>query len=83
MLNPVQPPAKRAADLSASIEVNDYAGGYTSPDQNSESTRISNLKYHSKAVKQGVTTRDSIASTSLSKISKVQPSTMSPAGHMN
>lgn len=45
-LNPVQPPVKRAADLSASVEINDYAGGYISPGQDSESTRISNLKYH-------------------------------------
>ena len=69
-LNPVQPPMKRQ-DLNASVDAAlDYAGGYASPGQESESTKISNLKY-AKGVKAAVTNRDSVASTSLSKISKV------------
>lgn len=76
-LNPVQPPMKRQ-DLNSSLDATvEYAGGYVSPGQESESTRVSKLKY-AKGAKAANTNRDSIASTSLSKISKVQPSTMSP-----
>ena len=72
-LKPVHPPSKR--DLNSSIEVvpfNDYmnSGGYSSPGQDSDSTRISNLKYTGK---QAVTNRDSQVSTALSKITKLQP----------
>jgi len=59
-LNPVHPPAKR--DLNSSIEImpfNDYMnGGYSSPGQESDSTRISNLKYN-KAIKKPNTNRES------------------------
>lgn len=46
-LKPVQPPSKR--EVNSSIEVvpfNDYmnSGGYSSPGQDSDSTRISNLR---------------------------------------
>ena len=58
---------------------NDYLimnGGYSSPGQDSDSTRISNLKYQSKAagiikILPNVTARESNASTALSKINKM------------
>jgi hypothetical protein len=57
-LNPVLPPAKR--DLNSSIEMmpfNDYMnGGYSSPGQESDSTRISHLK---QGKKKAVTNRES------------------------
>lgn len=97
-LNPVQPPVKRQQDINSSVEImpfavaNDYLimnGGYSSPGQESDSTRISNLKYHSKAaglikILPNASARDSQASTALSKITKMQPGgtsvTLSP-GH--
>ena len=74
-MNPVLPPAKR--DLNSSIEMmpfNDYMnGGYSSPGQESDSTRISNLKYNKKGISKPNTNRESQASTALSKITKPHP----------
>jgi hypothetical protein len=80
---------RQAAEISQSLEKNpfvDYTtNGYTSPGQESDSTRLSNFKQNP-MLKAPVTNRDSMASTALSKITKVQPgvaSTISPGVQTN
>ena len=74
MLKPVQPPIKRELNSSIEMPFNDYmnGGGYSSPGQETDSTRISNMKYLQKKA-QSKTNRESQASTALSKITKMQP----------
>ncbi|CDW77488.1 UNKNOWN [Stylonychia lemnae] len=58
-LNPVQPPIKKE-QLNTSNEYDYGYGGYSSPGQDSDSTRVSNILYSKMSVQKPYTNRDQV-----------------------
>eukprot|EP00347_Sterkiella_histriomuscorum_P023931 403332889 len=65
-LNPVKPPTKQS-DLNNSNEYDYGYGGYSSPGQDSDSTRVSNILYSKMSIQKPQTNRENANNTSMQK----------------